>query len=79
MIMLIEIFDTLRGTADPSTEYEIGASLFARGDEVKSVFLLEEGAVKLSRSLEDGKELVLHRARGPGIAAEASIYSATYH
>ncbi|MCP4184698.1 MAG: hypothetical protein GY761_15505 [Hyphomicrobiales bacterium] len=40
---------------------------------------MENGEVKPSRSLANGKELVLHRTKAPSIAAEASIYSATYH
>jgi len=53
--------------------------VFARGDPVRSVLVLQAGEVKLSRHLKDGTELVLHRAVGPSILAEASVYSTTYH
>ncbi len=77
--MLTEFFEILRVKSDASTHYQLGALLFARGDDVKSFFILEDGEVKLSRSLANGKELVLHRTKGPSIVAEASIYSAIYH
>lgn len=78
-IMLTEILELVRSNSKVSHSYEIGALLFARGDDVETLFLLEEGEVKLSRSLVSGKELVLHRVRAVGILAEASVYSASYH
>jgi len=79
IIMLAEIFDILRDKGDNLDHRDTGALLFARGDDVESFFMLEKGEVKLSRSLKNGKELVLHRARAPDIVAEASIYSLIYH
>jgi len=79
MIMLTDIFEILCDKGALSLRYDPGTLLFSRRDKVGSLFLLEHGEVKLSRSLITGKELVLHRARAPGIVAEASVYSATYH
>jgi CRP-like cAMP-binding protein len=77
--MLSELFDILCGESEALNRCDIGSLLFARGDEVKSLFVLEDGEVKLSRSLKSGKELVLHRSKARSIVAEASIYSAIYH
>ncbi len=77
--MLVEFFDILRSAGGASVYHDIGTLLFARGDDVVWCFVLEDGEVKLSRSLPNGNELVLHRAKAPGIVAEASVYSTTYH
>ncbi len=77
--MLTEVFDILHRKSETPDRYDTGAMLFARGDVVQSLYLLEYGELKLSRSLASGRELVLHRSRAPGIVAEASIYSTTYH
>jgi CRP-like cAMP-binding protein len=77
--MLSELFDILCCESETLMRYDIDSLLFARGDNVISLFILEEGEIKLSRSLVSGKELVLHRSKARSIVAEASIYSATYH
>lgn len=77
-IMLNEI---LNGLARRSTQaiYKKDAIIFSRGDPVGSLFILIEGQVALSRFSMDGNELVLCRAEGPCVLAEASIYSDNYH
>ena len=74
-----KLFDIIRCNGEVLHRYHINALLFARGDQVKSLFFLEDGEVKLSRSLANGKELVLSRSKSPAILAEASIYSSKYH
>ncbi len=69
----------LRDKGEAQERYDAGALLFARGDDVGSLYFLEHGEIKLSRTSASGRELVLHRSRAPGIVAEASIYSPTYH
>ncbi len=53
--------------------------LFHQGDLVRSVFVVEEGLVELTRHQLDGASVVLQRARGRTVLAEASMYSARYH
>jgi len=77
-----DLVDTGVGGAEavgPVATYGGDALLFSRGERLRSVFLLLAGQVALSRHLRDGKELVLHRAQGPCILAEASLYAEHYH
>ncbi|WP_282609523.1 Crp/Fnr family transcriptional regulator [Pelagibius sp. Alg239-R121] len=76
--MLHEIIGALQDKASNVEDIASGDRLFTRGQKVASVFLLDEGEVTLSRFLPQGRELVLHRARGPTILAEASIYTERY-
>lgn len=78
-IMSQEIFSTFRKLPGRSESYGAGSLLFRREETVRSLFLLESGSVALLRSREDGGLLLLHRARGPAIVAEASLHSPAYH
>lgn len=42
-----------------------GEAVFVQGEEIRAMFLLETGRVKLSKVLEDGSEILLD-IRGPG-------------
>ncbi|MCP4935581.1 MAG: cyclic nucleotide-binding domain-containing protein, partial [bacterium] len=59
--MLTRFFDILRDKGEAQERYDAGALLFARGDEVESLYFLEHGEIKLSRTSASGRELVLHR------------------
>lgn len=53
--------------------------LFHQGDAVRSVFVVAEGSIELTRFQDGGETLILQRA-GPGaFLAEASVYSDRYH
>jgi len=56
-----------------------GAHLFRQSDQVRSVFVVEEGLVELVRHHQDGASIVLQRASCREVIAEASVYSDTYH
>lgn len=73
---LTEIFfenATIRKSLKP------GAFLFQREDDVLNMFMVRTGTVDLVRTLEDGTNIVLQRARCGAVLAEASLYSARYH
>ncbi len=53
--------------------------LFHQNDTVRSVFVIMEGLIELTRHQECGKSIVLQRARQNSILAEASVYSGRYH
>jgi len=53
--------------------------LFHQGDPVRSVFIVEEGLVELTRHQLNGSSIVLQRASTHMVLAEASLYSAQYH
>ena len=56
-----------------------GDVLFRAGDPILSLFLVVSGALRLTRSLPHGSELVMQRA-GPGaVLAEASLFAESYH
>jgi CRP-like cAMP-binding protein len=56
-----------------------GEALFRAGDPVLSLYLVEDGAVNLVRSLPHGAELTLQRAGAGAVLAEASLFALTYH
>lgn len=56
-----------------------GASLFHRGDRIRTMFVVEAGSITLTRYSSTGASLVLQRA-GPGsVVAEASLFATAYH
>ena len=56
-----------------------GSYLFHQGDAVRSVFVVEQGLVELSRTQIRGSTIILQRATSHTILAEASVYSTRYH
>lgn len=56
-----------------------GARLFHGGDPVRSMYLVVEGTVDLTRVTGAGALVILQRACPGQVLAEASAYSATYH
>ena len=58
---------------------EKGAFLFHEGDDVQSVFIVEEGVIELTRPQLDGTAITLQRAAELTVLAEASVYSQVYH
>lgn len=63
----------------PERTMPAGTTLFHRGDPVRHLFLVREGAVALRRTLADGGSLTLHAA-GPGeVVAAASLWADGTH
>lgn len=56
-----------------------GEHLFHRGDRVRFLFVVDEGAVELVRPQPNGAPIVLQRAGHHDVLAEASLYSQNYH
>lgn len=56
-----------------------GSCLFHQDDQVRSVFIIENGLVELTRHQRDGASIILQRATCKTIIAEASVYSSVYH
>lgn len=78
-IMSKPLIPALRALPHEVRQFEPGNLLFAQGDRVQVLYLIETGNVRLLRHLSDGFALSLHHA-GPGaILAEASVFSETYH
>ena len=78
-IMSPHVFAALLPYARSRRQLTRGQYLFHRNDAIRSLYLLGAGVVALTRTDADGKKLVLHRASGPAIVAEASLYSKQYH
>ena len=76
--MLLEIFEALADKAGKEAHRDTGARVFSRGEEVKSLFLLDAGEVKLTRPLLEDRELILQRTCGPAVLAEASLHREHY-
>lgn len=54
-------------------------TLFHQGAAPYALFFVTSGAIILERHTEGGQKVVLHRARGGDLIAEASLFSDTYH
>lgn len=61
------------------TDLAPGATLFALGAPVASMFRVRSGRVQLQRHTASGTRLILQNATGGMILAEASAYSDRYH
>lgn len=55
-----------------------GSTLFHQGDEAVAIYCLTEGRIRLDRHLEDGRVATVAVVRGPGLLAEASLFSDHY-
>lgn len=78
-IMSHEIIGQLAGRANNCFKLDKGSYLFRQGDAVNSVFVIESGLIELTRHQHDGRLVVLQRAIGQTVVAEASVYSDVYH
>lgn len=56
-----------------------GQTLFRSGDLPVVLHMVTLGRIVLHRTLEDGTDLVLHRAVATDMVAEASVYAQVYH
>ena len=73
------LFERLCGLFPAEREFDAGALLFRRGDEVSVLHLVLEGEAHLVRHRADGGRLVLQRAAPQTVLAEASVFSVRYH
>ncbi len=78
-IMSGKITSVFVSHASKRRRLEKGTYLFHQGDAVKSVFVVVDGCIELTRFQKGGAPLVLQRARPNTFLAEASVYSDTYH
>jgi len=53
-------------------------TLFRAGDRVKSLYLVVSGALRLTRMLPPGAELIMQRAEAGAIVAETSLFADRY-
>ena len=76
---VIEMLERLGAGA--GVRHRLGARemLFATGDPVRSLFVVESGRLRLLRHSVHGAALVLHIAQAGEAFAEASLFSDTYH
>lgn len=78
-IMSENIAQQIIKRAEQSRLLEKGAFLFHEGDLVRSVFVIQDGLVELTRHQLDGAPVILQRATDGAVLAEASVYSDVYH
>ena len=79
MIPSMPLFERLRELSPTEREFDAGALLFRRGDEVSALHLVLDGEAHLVRHRADGGRLVLQRAAPKTVLAEASVFSERYH
>ena len=56
-----------------------GDILFKQGDDIKYLYFIEKGKIKLTRNTIDGHPVVLHIGQQGEAIAEASLFSEQYH
>jgi CRP-like cAMP-binding protein len=76
---VIEMLERLGPGAGVRHRLGAGQMLFATGDPVRSLFVVESGRLRLLRHTVHGAALVLHVAQASEAFAEASLFSDTYH
>jgi len=77
--MLIDILDKLiPGTAE-TRELNPREFLFRQGDTAEHIFAVDDGHIKLTRYLSNGKSVVMHIARARQTFTEAALFSEVYH
>ena len=76
---MIEVLESL--SAGSGIRRHLGADemLFATGDPVRSLFVVEIGRLRLLRHTVHGAALILHVAQAGEAFAEASLFSRIYH
>ena len=74
-----DIVDKLIAKAVKLSSLTQGAYLFHQDDPVRSLFVIDEGRVELTRHQKNGASIILQRADNRAILAEASMYSEKYH
>lgn len=77
--MHLSFFDHLATLPHRTRDLDAGALLFERDDPVTSYFAVQSGEVHLLRRQEDGSRVILQRAFGGAVLAEASLMTQTYH
>lgn len=78
-IMSDALVETLLGLSTRRRQVTARETLFRAGDAVRSLFIVEQGALRLVRPLPQGGEVTLQRARARQLLAEASIFATRYH
>jgi CRP-like cAMP-binding protein len=80
---MIAIMSDLRACLEalPSEKIDVagGRHLFHRDDQIRFLFVIEDGLVHLLRHQEDGTPTVMQRAGSRDIVAEASLFASRYH
>lgn len=71
----------IRRLATPSAKRELqaGATLFRQGDDVREMFVVGSGKLRLQRHTVEGVRLTLQTARAGDLLAEASLFASNYH
>jgi CRP/FNR family transcriptional regulator, dissimilatory nitrate respiration regulator len=78
-IMSAPVVSQLSALATRRRHLRVREILFRANDPVRALFIVERGAVQLTRSLAHGGEVTLQRAMAGEVLAEASIFSRRYH
>ena len=77
--MLTDILNKLiRGPAQ-TRELRPLEFLFRQGDSAEYIFAVDDGHIKLTRYLSNGKSVVMHVARAGHTFTEAGLFSEVYH
>ena len=78
-IMLQDLYSAMVDRSKGLRSVEKDAYLFHQSDPIKSMFLVIEGCIELTRHHDDGMAIVLQRAKPVSVLAEASAYTDRYH
>ena len=78
-IMPDDVVDYILAQTKTQRTLRQGTNLFHQGDPVRAIYVVEDGLVELTRHQSDGTSIILQRATGRTVLAEASLYSENYH
>jgi CRP-like cAMP-binding protein len=72
-------FERASGGAAIRRTLEAGETLFRQGDATVAVYGVVTGAVRLTRTAIDGRQVVVFRAEAGATFAEAALFADAYH
>ena len=77
--MLTDILDKLVSGPAETRDLRPREFLFRQGDRAAHIFAVQDGHIKLTRYLSNGKSVVMHVARAGHTFTEAALFSDVYH
>lgn len=77
--IMLSITQRLLAMADSDIQLGAGQTLFQPGDQIKSLYVVLDGSMRLVRHQIGGAAVMLQRAHAGQLLAEASLFASHYH
>lgn len=79
LIMSNALIEKIGELASEEISFGAGQVVFTQGSNIRSIFLIAKGEVRLIRHQANGTAVVMQRATTGSVLAEASLFSDHYH